>query len=243
MNSKTVRHGLVRLAVSLAAATAALSSQAGALTGPITVTLDAPGGFTDGTSTNTTPILLTDPVDVGTGILPGDGSNIGAFMLSTESILFGDPTQDIILTLGSGAENGGVLTTGLLGANGIPARYVFSGLAIANEIITGVLISGVNVLSPTDLGTLLTFDAGNPGTLSIDIDTLSIGNTAGSGLSFATITLDLQTCVRGTPNCGDSTGGGGDNPLPEPASMALVLAGLACLPVWRRRLSPTTRRA
>jgi hypothetical protein len=203
------------LALSLAAHAALIS--------PVQVQLLAPGGYTDGTTSDSTPISASQSAAVATGISVGIG-DVGAWMLSDEFIQFDG--NSIRLRLEAGAESNGVFSTGYLGDAGDHARYVFSGLNISGFTITGVLASafddfadngstGLDGPGPAQ-GFVHLLDAH---TVSFDIDELLFVDTHrfNGGYRYMDVRLDLLT----RPN--------GDNRVPEPASLALTLLGLALL--------------
>jgi hypothetical protein len=238
MNFRRLRAGLIRFVVLAVATVAALSARAGVLSSPVTVMLNSPGGYTDGIGTDSTPISLSDTVATNLGIHPGDGSQIGGFMLSSEFISFGGASNDISLRVAAGADTGGVLTSGYLSLPGNHALYEFTGLDIANEIITGFSVLATGLQSPilaTDYVHLLSAHS-----LSIDLDTLIFAaNPAGASLAGVDLVIDLQTCIVGQANCGGVVP---PNPVPEPVSLALVLGALAILVAGQRRWRVATIR-
>jgi hypothetical protein len=204
------------------------------LSSPISVSLLAPGGITtDGTASNTdtTPISAIDNVNSSQSITPGDGSNIGAWMLSTESIGF--LGNSILLDIAAGAADATTkaLSTGYLGVPGEHARYLFAGLDIAGSSIIGFDGSFTGLDSPlllTDFVTLI-----DAHTLSVDLDSL-IFRDPGTGQSdaLAQVTINLLTRSSG----GNGNGGG---TVPEPATPALVaVALLVGLGVRRLKRAP-----
>jgi len=206
------------LALSLAAHAALLS--------PVQVQLLAPGGYTDGTSTDSTPISATESAAVATGVSAGIG-DVGGWMLDDEFIQFDG--NSIKLRLEHGADSNGIFSTGYLGVAGEHARYVFSGLNIAGFTITGVLASALDFSNSGDTGLAgpgtaqdyVHLDNGH--TVSFDIDELLfVGtHTFNGGYRYMDVRLDLLT----RPDNG--------NPVPEPGSLALALLGMGLL--WRGR--------
>src|SRR5450631_3976317 len=73
-----------------------------ALVGNVDISLIAPGGVIG----DSTPINVTDTIAAapGTLIAPGDGSNIGGYMLPAESIALSG--NSFLLTIAAGALNG-----------------------------------------------------------------------------------------------------------------------------------------
>ncbi len=203
---------------------AGMAQAALAFSGPVTVSLIAPGGLTsDGGAT-----VLSDPIDVSQAVLPGatispeTGGDIGGgFMLPSEFITL-DGTS-ILLRVAQGSSDG---TTGYLGTGGEHARYAFTGLNVAGEAISGLTfsavdfgggITGVDNLASLPDAIRLT----SPHSVVLELDQLHfVDRGNGESNNFANFRIDLQT-----------------TPVPEPSASWLMLTGLAGLGLAVRRRS------
>jgi MYXO-CTERM domain-containing protein len=228
---------LTTLTMGLAAMCCAGPAQAAAFSLPITVSLIAPGGITsDGVNIDPTPLNLTQTLMPPTGtISPATGGAIGGFMLpgdlshdyGGEQISLGDASLRV--TLGEGASNG---TTGYLGAGGQHARYVFSGLDIVGELITGVSVKAFDKFASSGfvgIDNLPAFTSASsvrllsPSSLELDLDTLHFADRHfGESVNHVDLAISFIT-----------------TPVPEPSVEAMGLVGLATLGVAlaRRRRS------
>jgi MYXO-CTERM domain-containing protein len=188
------------------------------LTYPVSVSLIAPGG----TVSDPTPLDLTDQVLGDAGLAPGDGSQIGGFMLPGESISFLGNTIDLFVGVGSGGDAGAPLITGYLGDGTSHARYQFDNLAIAGQTILGVDVTQSGV----DSGVFTAFTS--PGEVVFNLDDLVFTPIANIGASqifgHFTLTLVTQDSTQPPPN-----------DIPEPMSASLALAALAALGLSSRR--------
>lgn len=223
-----------------------LSAQAGFVS-DVSITLIAPGGFTDGTILDTTPITAQQTVPLAglvNGIQVGDPGVIsGVWMVTHEKIFFED--DSIKLRIGVGDDTtGGLYTTGYLGSGGNHARYQFDGLGITGKTIIGVALyawdgfgttdggTGSGLANPAVLSSLAHFIDAD--TVTFDLDTLAIAKRiAGSSSNYADFRIQLLTQDNGTgPGPGPTDPG---NQLPEPASLALfMVAALGAAAVRRR---------
>lgn len=194
-----------------------------ALSSPVSVSLIAPGGFVTGVVVSAvitdvidaTPIAELASVDPTLGLQAGDAGNLisGFWMLPGESITFVD--HSILLHVAAGTQRAsGDLVTGYLGSNADRARFTFDNLAIAGQTIVGANVSAISgVISGTGGGLTA------PGQVSFYLDDLKFTNPGtGTGNAFGEFRIDLLT-----------------QPVPEPASWALMLAGLAGLTHLARR--------
>lgn len=158
--------------------------------------------LTDGGS-----LAASDVVVVGAGpeIMPGDGSNVGAFLLPNESVDLGALTIDVFLE--EGAPDG---TTGY----GPGTRYLFSNLSFLDPslIVSGVIVSLENITGVA-LGSQVTFGSDF---VSLWIDTLVIGDIP-AAVDVGRVSLTLETAV-----------------VPEPGTALLLASGLALLASRRR---------
>ena len=145
---------------------------------------------------------VSDDVAIGVGpeITPGDGSNIGALLLPSESIDLGGFTIELVLEEGE-----------VDGTTGYPAgtQIGFANLDFGDPslAIVGVGIDLTNI-SGVALGSEVTFTGH---TVAIRIDTLGIGELAGA-VDFGTLRLDLEVAQ-----------------VPEPGSFALAALGITLL--------------
>jgi hypothetical protein len=189
----------------------ALPAQA-VLTDPVSVSLQAPGGIVG----DATPLSFTQTAALSTGVTPGDGSDIGSFMLPAESIAFNSGSYDLVVKIAAGCCVTGPLVTGYLGAGALPAQYVFDDLTVAGATITGysALVTGLN--SPTNNASFIKLLS--PSSLSVELDNLVFTSVAG-GQSNALATVDIHLITQA---------------VPEPASVALALAGLMVIVMVRR---------
>ncbi len=182
------------------------------LNSPVSLSLIAPGGFTDGTNVTSTPISETASGDPAVGFVVGDPASLitSFYMLPGESVTFSG--NSILLTVAGGAEVGGQWMTGYLGLGSDHARYVVGDLSITGQTITGIQVhSGGAVLGGVDAA------LSGPGQVSFNLDQLTFSApTGGNSYPIGNFTIDLVT-----------------QPVPEPASAALLLAGLVGLTVRR----------
>jgi len=191
-----------------------------ALVSPLTLSLVSPGGVTtDGV--NILPfVTLSDSVDPAVGIVAGDGSNIGGFMLPGESIGFLGNSIMLHVAAGAALANGD-LTSGYLGAGGAHARYQFDDLQIAGQTIVGYTLSMLGVASGGHV------DLGGAHSLSLWLDDLVFApNPLGESFAGGDFRIDLLTRPVVQPP---------DNGVPEPAGWALVAVALVALRLVPRR--------
>lgn len=228
-------------AILLAGLLTAVSAHAN-LSGPLTVKLIAPGGIIG----DATPVSASDVVTPGSGIeiSTGDGTNIGAWMLTPNGL----PEQidfsgnSILVRVAAGnVDASGNPVTGYLGRGVDHAHYEFDGLSVAGATIIGFNLgaadgftfTGFNgVASPASPSSYIHLVS--PSQIVFDLDTL-VFKDRGNGQSndYAEFRIDLIT--NATP------------PVPEPAQYALMLGGLALLGGLRRcraakRSTPGARR-
>jgi hypothetical protein len=184
-----------------------------ALQDTIVVTLAAPAG----TESDPTPFGLVQSAPLAGGIVApnlGGGGAISDFMLDNESITFAG--EAVLIRVAAGSESG--LNPGY----GDGARYEVTGLAVDGFIITGFTVSafdgyadsGSTGLADGLLPASLVSLDGPDGTLSLTLDnTLSFRDRGlGGSNNFAEFRIELLT-----------------QPIPEPASVALMAAGLLVL--------------
>lgn len=199
-----------RVVAALALACPALPTLA-QLSNPVQVRLVAPGGVVG----DPTPLELIQSLGLGAAIAQGGGGPIASFMLPLERIEL--TATSLLLRVAQGDASGG---TGLLGSGGNPARYEFRDLAAAGRYLTGAtpyafdgfgtsgsfsgLQSGLAV-------SLLDSNAdGFADRLQFNLSSLLFKNRGlGESNNFAEFRVDLQTA-----------------PIPEPATVALLLGGL-----------------
>jgi hypothetical protein len=220
----SIRLRLGQLIGGLALALTSWSAQAD-FASDITVRLVAPGGLTH----DTTPLDLSQTVpvaDLANGVRAGNlggSGDVSDFMQDDERVFFSG--NSILIRAAAGDFSGDVLTTGYLGANGSPARYEISGLAITGQLITGFTayafdgfaMSGFSGLqSPASASSLV--QQTGPGTLSFDLSSIVFAErNVGQSDHFAEFRIDLLT-----------------TPVPEPATWLLLAGGL--LQLRRSRL-------
>lgn len=191
----------------------ALSAPAQAvLSSPLTVSLIAPGGDVSAPLAFT----LTQAVDAAVGIAAGDGTAIGGYMLPGELIQFDG--NSILLHVAVGYDDGaGNLSTGVLGSGADHGRYQFDGLSITGQVITGVTVYAFDgyVRSGGTSGVQggIGVSLATPQRLLFNLDELRFFATKPvASENFGEFRIDLLT-----------------QPVPEPASWALLLAGLVAV--------------
>lgn len=218
-SGSAVRSAVLAL-TAVVALVAASGVQAASPVAVSTITLSAPGGIIG----DSTPLDLADGPFAGDGVhlAAGDGSNIGAWMLTGEYISFADSAIQLRINAGQ-TDDAGALVTGYLGLGTDHALYDFAGLSVGGLAVASfnaVALGGTGS-TPSDVNSLVHLTGGN--SLSIDLDTLVFdpANCGGTGNCFVEFRIDLTAST--TP------------PVPEPGTIPLMLAGGALVAAAVRR--------
>ena len=217
LSTRGLRTHLVPLSAMLALSWVGLA-HASTYSGPVTVSLIAPGGSTsDGSTLSTGPLDLSQILAPGGQILPGDGSAIGSFMLPLEFLQNIGTSFDI--RVGEGASNG---TTGYLGSGTDPARYQLDGLAIAGQTITSLsyslkdnfLLTGTSGASnEAALITGQVVKLISPQRIELDLNQIQFRDRGqGESNNYVDFRIDVVTAA-----------------VPEPSGALLALLGLTLL--------------
>lgn len=188
------------------------------LVGPIPVSLIAPGG----TTTDSTPLLLSQNLDYGAPITStGTGAISGSMLPGEQIALSGD---SVLLRAAQGDDAGG---TGYLGLGGMHARYELGGLDISGRTLTGIQVfafdgyatSGFSGVSGGVEVTLIDSNADSLlDTLVFNLDDLRfVDRGLGSSLNYGEFRINILS----EPNAA---------PMPEPGTLVLVVAALLA---WR----------
>jgi hypothetical protein len=166
------------------------------LTGDVTVTF----------SQSDPPVTATDTIVVGGTILGGDASDIGTNVLLPGEVIAISGSSFTYTIFGGGDDLGG----GFFGTSfGLDAALEFSGLEVdAASLLIGVGITQTNV---TDAMVAL---AG--GVVTLELGGVRVLGLPQNPSNLGTITIDLQFEERGGPV----------EPVPEPATLALVAVGV-----------------
>ncbi len=168
----------------------------------VNVLLASPNGLLS----DNAPISAADTVTVSPGVefTPGDGSNVGAWLISGATAQESIDIQDfsIALRLLQGDPSFPDQTGYAAGA-----RYTFSNLFFPGSTITGVSLTASGIANLNQ--GWVTLD--NPSQVSFALDQIRFVIPA-SGTTYGDVTIHLATA-----------------PVPEPGSLALGLAGLALL--------------
>lgn len=203
----------------------ASAAHAAALTGQVTASLYS----------SSTTLDAADTVSVGPGIeiSAGNGTNIGALMISgvtspggvtiSEAINF--QSLSIALRILAGAEDAQRRPVTGWGAD---ARYEFSGLTLDTGTISGVSVIGsaADISNFSSLSSWVHWSSSTPGTILFDIDDIIFVDK--SGVDWADITINLQV----------STAPPDEGTVPAPGTVALVGLALAAAAAARRRSRP-----
>lgn len=218
----------------MALATSPLPAMAGFVS-DITVRLIAPGGF-EGDPTPISEQQVVTVANLATGLQAGSAGPIsGTWMLASEEITFVGESIRVRSFAGYDdfSSGGTSITTGYLGSGGSHARYEFDGLSITGKTITGFTVSAfdnyadsgfVGLTSPSAASLVHLIDAD---TISLDLDSiLFVNRGGGTSLANAFFRIDLITRDNGTDP---------GNRIPEPATLALVLAAALGAGAVRRR--------
>ncbi|MBA4175047.1 MAG: hypothetical protein C0505_00570 [Leptothrix sp. (in: Bacteria)] len=221
------RHGRKWLGTALLACGSLFAAQvhASLIGDTVTVALTGTGIGLDTTDT----LAVTAGVEFAPNGTAGVAdTNLGANMLagaaSGERIDIG--AYSIFLHLKGDDYGTGAYTAGFAST----AMFVFSGLDIANETITGISVSASGVTaSASVVDSWFTLDSANQ--ISFAIGLVEFAPTQPD--TFGDFTITLTTRGNGTPP--------GPNPTPEPGSLALAGLALAALGWARRGLARTAR--
>lgn len=199
-------------------------ARAASFSGPVNVSLIAPGGVTfDGSTLSGGPMNLSQNILPGSQILPGDGGDIGNFMLPSESIALSGTS--ILVRVAQGSSDG---STGYLGRGAEHARYVFNGLDVAGAQITSLSyglrdnFGAGSFVGASNAAALIGADVvklGSAHSVVLELDQIRFADRGlGESANFVDFRIELHT-----------------KPVPEPASGALALMGLCAVGLARAR--------
>ncbi len=213
----TLRHAAVCAA---AVALSVVATSAGAvLLNTVSVELIAPVGI----ESDSTPFTLSQAAPLATGVLASNLGGVGlisGYMLNNEQITFSG--NSILIRVAAGS------TDGLNPGYGLGARYQLNDLAVVGQVITGFTAYAFD-----GYGTTGTFTGLNAGVLPSSLVQLGVNATSLSFKLDNTLTF-VDRGLGGSFNYAEFRIDLLSQPVPEPGSWLLMLAGVAGVTARRR---------